>query len=277
LRATCYALSQVISLFAALRYAFHRDTVFYINTVLPIGAAVGARLIGKRVYLHCHEAVRERGGTYPHVSGIMLRLANHVTCVSRFQASFMPAGLNISTVPNTLSAKFIAALHPNPEAAFRRRNVLMLCSLKSYKGIREYLNLATLMPNVKFSLVINDTARAISKWLAHNGITPSDNMCLYPRQTNVAHFYNNASIVVNLSDPRLFVETFGMTALEARACLLPVIVPVIGGIASLITDDVNGYHIDCHDTPRLVNTITNLLNDRNLYLRIAEGKKIHNA
>lgn len=270
-RIILYILSQILSFFAALKYTFHRDTVFYINTVLPIGAAFGARLIGKRVFLHCHEAVRARGGAYPLVSGIMLRLAHHVTCVSHFQASFMPAGLNIITIPNTLSNRFVATLHPDPETAFTRRNVLMLCSLKSYKGIREFLNLASLLPTVKFTLVINDTDKAITRWLVREEITATENVTIHPRQANVAQFYNNASIVVNLSNTRLFVETFGMTALEARACKLPVIVPKIGGIASLITEGVDGYHIDSHDTTRLIDTITNLLDDRRLYMRVAEG------
>ena len=63
-----------------------------------------------------------------------------------------------------------------------------------------------------------------------------------------------------------------MTALEARACRLPVIVPKVGGIAEMIADGVNGYCIDCHDTALLKKTITSLLTDRDLYLRIANAE-----
>ena len=76
---------------------------------------------------------------------------------------------------------------------------------------------------------------------------------------------------MNLSNPRLFVETFGMTALEARAARLPVIAPPTGGIAELITDGTDGYLIDCHDTPRLIQAVETLLTDRELYLRLAAG------
>ena len=274
LTAARYVWSQLISFFAALRYTFRRDTEFYINTILPVGAALAARLTGKRVTLHCHEAVISRGGMYPLLSRIMLRLANRVICVSRYQTSQLPqlpAKLNIRTIPNTLSPRFVNALRPDPEAAFTRRRVLMLCSLKIYKGIPELLHIASLLPDINFSLVINDTRRAIDIWLLRNGITPSPNVTIHPCQAEVAPFYNEASIVVNLSNPSLFIETFGMTALEARACQLPVIVPTVGGIAELITDGIDGYHIDCRDTRRLTQTITTLLSDRDLYLRLARG------
>lgn len=274
LTAARYIWSQLITFFSALRYAFRPDTEFYINTILPVGAAIAGRLTGKHITLHCHEAVISRNGMYPILSRIMLRLANKVICVSRFQSEQLPklpAKLSIHTIPNTLPNQFINSLQPDPETAFTRRRVLMLCSLKSYKGIPEFLHLASLLPNVNFSLVINDTRRAIDTWLLRNGITPSPNVTIHPCQAEVAPFYNEASIVVNLSNPSLFIETFGMTALEARACQLPVIVPTVGGIAELITDGIDGYHIDCRDTDRLTRTITTLLSDRDLYLRLARG------
>ena len=44
-----------------------------------------------------------------------------------------------------------------------------------------------------------------------------DNLQIVSRQNDVAPFYNEASIVLNLSDKRRFVETFGLTALEAMS------------------------------------------------------------
>jgi len=52
-----------------------------------------------------------------------------------------------------------------------------------------------------------------------------DNLQIISRQNDVTPFYNEASIVLNLSDKQRFVETFGLTALEAMSAGLPVIVP----------------------------------------------------
>lgn len=63
-----------------------------------------------------------------------------------------------------------------------------------------------------------------------------NNIKILSRQTDVSTFYNKASVVLNLSDKRQFVETFGLTALEAMSAGLPVIVPTEGGIAEIVDD-----------------------------------------
>ena len=74
-----------------------------------------------------------------------------------------------------------------------------------------------------------------------------DNLQIISRQNDVTPFYNEASIVLNLSDKQRFVETFGLTALEAMSAGLPVIVPTEGGIAEMVEDGANGYKIDVQD------------------------------
>lgn len=271
-KALRFAAAQTLAFLASLRYAFSRDTDFYINTILPVGAALGAALCGKRVTLHCHETRMCRILPYRMLSGMMLRLARKVICVSEFQASLMPAGVNAEIRPNMLTAEFIGKLRPDPEKAFLRRNVLMLSSLKIYKGVREFLTLASLLPRLGFTLVVNDTEENIDAWLKRNGITPSANVSIHPRQADVSGFYNNASVVVNLSNPRLFVETFGMTVLEGAACALPAIVPTVGGVTEMVEDGVNGFRIDCHDTQRLAEALKSLTEDRDLYLRMARAQ-----
>ena len=266
-----FVWTQIIFFFSTFRYIFRKNTRFYINTILPVGAALGARTIGRNLTVHCHENATVKGPAYRSLSRTMLSLAHNIICVSKYQASFLPENLNIKIVPNSLTEDFISRLKPDPEAAFERKNILMLSSLKVYKGMREFLNLAAMLPAYTFTLVINDTQKAIDNWLKTNGITPTQNITIYSRQADVVPFYNSASIVLNLSNPRLFVESFGMTALEARAASLPVIVPPVGAIADIIKDGVDGFHIDCHDTPALSDTITLLLSDRSLYLRIARN------
>lgn len=100
-----------------------------------------------------------------------------------------------------------------------------------------------------------------------------DNLQIVSRQNDVAPFYNEASIVLNLSDKRRFVETFGLTALEAMSAGLPVIVPTKGGIAEMVEDGVNGYKIDVQELEKIESHITTLLSDRDSYLQLA-GKAL---
>lgn len=95
------------------------------------------------------------------------------------------------------------------------------------------------------------------------------NLTVYPRQGDVAPFYNRASVVLNLSNKRDFVETFGLTALEAMSAGLPVIVPTVGGIAEMVTDGVEGYKIDVADLDAIERRIDSMLTDRANYAALA--------
>ena len=96
-----------------------------------------------------------------------------------------------------------------------------------------------------------------------------NNLVTYARQADVADFYNNATLVLNLSNKEQFIETFGMTALEAMSAGLPVIVPTEGGIAEMVEDGVNGYKIDVHDLTEIKNRIESILSDKQLYMSLS--------
>ncbi len=264
-----YVAAQFVTFCMAFRYLFRRDVVFYINTILPVGAAIAGRIMGKRIVYHYHENAFVKGRFYVTLAKVMERLADRIICVSAYQASFLKRKRDVAVVPNAVSPEFISTLKPDPVAAFERKTVLMLSSLKGYKGTREFLELAAALPEFKFILVINDTSDAIRQWMDKEGIAVTENVTVHPRTSDVASFYNSSSLVVNLSDPRLFIETFGLTALEAMSCALPVIVPEIGGIAEMVNDGVNGYRIDCKDKDRLVRTIKLILTDKDVYMRLS--------
>lgn len=267
-----YTAVQLYTFFFAFRYLFFKDCVFYINTLLPVGPALAGRIMGKRVIYHYHENAFVKGAFYKVLAWMMQRLAHRIICVSTYQASFLKRKEGVEVVPNALPQEFVAHLRPNPAEAFERKNVLMLSSLKEYKGTRQFIELASRLPQYKFTLVINDTQENIDEYMAQ--IPPPyllNNLTIYPRQSDVAPFYNSASIVVNLTDSRLAIETFGLTALEAFAAALPVIVPPVGGVAEIVKDNINGYKIDVMQLHKIDCAIELMLNDRNTYERLSES------
>ena len=265
-----YAAIQIYTFIFAFRYAFCKDCVFYVNTLLPVGPALAGRLMGKRVVYHYHENAFVKGAFYKILAWAMQRLAHRIICVSKYQASFLKRQKGIVVVPNALPQEFVEKLRPNPSAAFERKNILMLSSLKEYKGTREFIELARRLPEYNFTLVINDSEENVEKYM--RTITPPnilDNLTVYSRQADVYRFYNSASMVVNLTNPRLAIETFGMTALEAMSAGLPTIVPTQGGIAEMVEDDVTGFKIDVQEIESIACHIKKLLNDSVLYSRMA--------
>lgn len=262
---------QLYTFLIAFRYLFQKQTVFYINTLLPVGPALAGRLMGKKVIYHYHENAFVKGLFYKILAAVMQKLAHKIICVSQYQRSFLDRKRGVCVIPNALPKEFTSRLHPDAEAAFGRQTILMLSSLKEYKGTREFIELANRLPQYKFVLVINDVQENIDSFFYKYNIFCSQNLIIYPRQNNVVSFYNKATIVLNLSDKHRFVETFGLTALEAMSAGLPVIVPTEGGIAEMVTDGENGYKIDVQDLNKIVEYIHLLLSDQELYNKLSNN------
>ena len=262
---------QIYIFLFSFRYIRCKNAVFYINTILPVGAAIAGRMMGKRVIYHYHENAFVKGTFYKILAGLMQMLATRIICVSNYQKSFLRRTKDVYVVANAVPTAFAKQLCPNPEKAFVQKRILMLGSLKRYKGTLEFIALARRLKEYAFELVLNETQENIAIFWKENRIAAIDNLTVYPRQTDVAPFYNRASIVLNLSDKSQFIETFGLTALEAMSAGLPVIVPTVGGIAEMVTDGVNGYKIDVHDIDKIAAHICLILSDRSLYCRLANN------
>ena len=266
-----YTLVQLYTFFMALGYMRDKNAVFYINTILPAGPAIAGWLMGKKVIYHYHENATVKSGFYRLLAQIMQRTATRIICVSDYQRSFLTRRGGVCVIPNAVEEDFVKRLHPAPQEAFERKRVLMLGSLKAYKGTAEFITLARELPQFNFELVLNDEQKNVDAFCAQQGTGSIKNLAVHPRQEDVAPFYNNASLVLNLSNKELFVETFGLTALEAMNAGLPVIVPTVGGIAEMVEDGVNGFKIDVQNLTKIKNCIASTLLNQDLYLSLCNG------
>ncbi len=266
-----YGWAQLLSFLLSFRWLPKRDVVFFINTLLPVGPALAGRLMGKRVVYHYHENARAKGAPYRLLAAAMQLLASRIVCVSEYQVSFLRRKRGVVVVPNALPTEFVARLHPDADAAYERKTVLMLSSLKVYKGTREFMELAAKLPQYRFVMVISDTQANIDDYLQRNDLRVGANLNVYPSRQDVASFYNDASVVVCLTNPKLAIETFGLTALEAMTAGLPVIVPTVGGIAEMVVDGENGYKIDVQDLNSIAVRVDEMLSDRELYARLSDN------
>ena len=260
--------SELFMMLYGLRHG-SRDSIFFVNTLLPTLAAVAGRLRGARVVYHYHENAFVKSMMYRSKAWCMKRLANEIICVSDYQKDMLNAKGNAVVLPNALPDSFRVRLTPDAEAAFMRRNVLFVGSLKIYKGILDFIDLARACPDINFTAVLSASREEIDAFVANFEVDVPSNLTMHPRQEDTVPFYNNASVVVNLSNRSMVLETFGLTIIEAMADGLPVVVPVSGGIAELVEDGKNGWHIDSQDMGRLKGTIENILNDKGLYMRLS--------
>jgi glycosyltransferase involved in cell wall biosynthesis len=167
-------------------------------------------------------------------------------------------------------------LFVNRAASFQSRingtfRVLMICSLKKYKGVLEFTELAGKLPGMQFELVLNALQPEIDAFFA--GIAVPDNLRIYPVQKDVHPFYQRADLVLNLSRKDAWIETFGLTVLEAFNYGIPVIVPTVGGIAEIVTEGLDGFKIDSENVDSIAQKIKVIAADPGRYNRLSNNAR----
>lgn len=248
----------------------NKDCLFYVNTVLPLGAALAGKVTQKKVIYHIHETSLKPEFLKKILFKTASICASKVIYVSKFLHEKEPLpNVESIIIPNAIDLNFTSTAK-NFQTKFPERfSVLMLCSLKVYKGVEVFIWLSTKLPDIDFYLVLNTTELHLNSYF--EGRTLPSNLILKSSQKNVHPFYKLSSIVVNLSLSNEWVETFGMTALEAMSYGRPVIVPPVGGIAELVDNDVNGYKIDANNKELLKEIIIKIASDQTLFNRLSQG------
>ncbi len=261
---TLFRLLKVqLTIILKLAFKLNRNDTVYINTLLPFGAALIGKIKGCNIIYHIHETSIKPPLLKQFLKYIAQKTAGKAIYVSQYLLQTEPLkSVNSLVIYNALDHDFLEKANQTRQLNIDNFNVLMLCSLKKYKGVDTFLELSRRLPLFKFTLVVNASKAEVDKYFMEQ-IIPK-NIEIHPVQKDVHEFYKNASLILNLSDPQLWIETFGLTAIEAFAYHLPVIVPPVGGIAEIVTND-NGYHINMNNVEELIRTINELATNKQLY------------
>lgn len=261
---------MISQLWVILRLFFvvRRNDILYVNTVLPFGASLLGRLKGCRVVVHVHETTMKPPILKRFLFGIVRHTADEVIYVSHFLAAQEPMpGVRTHVLHNALPDAFFDRAATIPRDMSMPRNVLMVCSLKVYKGVNEFVALARRLPQYRFRMVVNAPMSDIDSFF--QGQSLPDNLDLYPTQRDVLPHYAWADLIVNLSHPDSWVETFGLTIIEGMAFGLPAIVPPVGGITEVVEHDVNGYQVDPTRIDSLVDAVNATFESTATYARLS--------
>lgn len=274
-----YFTSQVL-LFCKLLgdHSIDKNATIYVNTLLPFGGALYGRLTGRKVIYHVHEI----SITPAPLKYLLSTIARLTSSLNVYVSDAHMQALLIANVParrvyNALGSGFLFKAGQSTYAHRREGyfNILMIASLRDYKGVLEILALADMLHDqsaIRFALVVNDDEVAIKRYFSNR--TLPKNFTVHPRTTDTAIFYDRASLVLNLSRVNQCVETFGLTILEALAFGIPVIVPPVGGPVELVADGVQGFHVDSRNLQLLKEKVLLLANNEELCLNLsAECRK----
>lgn len=270
LRLVYFTLSQIILMIRMWSNVSKNDIV-YVNTVLPFGAAILGKCKGARVIYHIHESTVNPSILKSFLFKIIEKAADDIINVSQYvEQSHKISRVKNHLVYNAIENSYLENVLPKSPSA-QPKNVLMVCSLKTYKGVYEFLQLASDNGQFHFRLVFNASQIEIDAFFK-NVIIPS-NLTLYPSQNDLHTFYQWADVIVNLSRPDGWIETFGLTIIEGMAYGLPAIVPPIGGILEVIEDGVTGYAVDSRDRMKLNETLNAILNNNSDYTNMSSAAR----
>lgn len=272
-----YLFSQLRLFTLIIKKDKRSNPVIYINTLLPFGAAIAAKIKGFKVIYHLHEIslqpklflfflkliARSFGDLFIYVS-------NEHKKQLKLQGSKEFVLQNpISTEIEKETRGIIAKTKKDNE--FR---VLMLSSYREYKGVNEFIKISKSMiydNNIYFDLVLNEDEKFVANLRAK--YSKINNLKLHSRVNNVSKFYKQSHLVMNLTKIDDCIEAFGLTILEAMAFGLPVIAPPLGGPAELVINKKTGYLVSSIKTDEIIEKIRMLSNDKNKWLEMANNSK----
>ncbi len=164
-----------------------------------------------------------------------------------------------------------ATVHAAAARAPRRFSVGLICSLVWHKGYVEFIRLAGACPECDFILVVNGRPEDF-----HRQFNPDDlpgNLRCHFQLKNVSLALAEMDVLLSLTKREGWIETFGLTLIEAMAFGLPVIAPDVGAPPEFIEDGVNGHLVNESDLNHIAVLLRRMKDDRTRYAQMCRAAR----
>jgi N-acetyl-alpha-D-glucosaminyl L-malate synthase BshA len=194
-----------------------------------------------------------RDRSYLPITRFSIEQSDGVTCVSRYlkSATLETFGIQkpIEVIPNFVNCDLyhrVEAPHLRAEWAPDGEPVLMhLSNFRPVKRVTDVVEIFALvreqMP-AKLVMVGDGPDRGAAEWLVRKKELSAD-VHFLGKQDRVYEILSQANLFLLPSE----LESFGLAALEAMACEVPVIATDVGGLPEVVTHGEDGYLVEPHD------------------------------
>jgi L-malate glycosyltransferase len=140
--------------------------------------------------------------------------------------------------------------------------------VKRVEDVIETFSLVRKKRKAKLLMVGDGPDRRKAEWLANTRGIANDVLFLGKQ--------NNMNEVLSISDILLLpseLESFGLVALEAMACEVPVIATRVGGVPEVVRDGTDGFLYDVGNVPSMAEGCLKILSDSRLRATMGESAR----
>lgn len=266
-----FFVSQIQMFFFILLHS--KFDIIYINTVVPFGAALAAKIKNMKIIYHVHEIYIKYNFIKRVYYKTMEKCSTKIFCVSNYVKENLPCSKEkASVIYNPANNnKLNYDINEYLTKKFEKKIILMPTSLKEYKGINQFIELAQNNTDYTFKLICSVPLKEIQQYF--NNRTIPNNILFIGKQSNLLTYYEEAAITINLSLPDKMIETFGLTLVESFDSYTPVIAPNYGGPKEIVDNENNGFLINPYNINEVTQCIRKILNDYNKYKLFAFNAK----
>ena len=215
--------------------------------------------------------------SYLPITRYGLQQSDGVTSVSRFlkQATIETFDFDeIEVIPNFICACHYKKIDDSPlRGELVPNGEKLLVHVSNFRAVKRPIECIEILAKVKEKggkaklVMVGDGPEQSACYYRAKQLNISDDTIFVGKQANIADYLGIADIFLLPSE----LESFGLAALEAQACEVPVISTRIGGIPEVVTDGETGFLSDIGDTEKMSDDVMKLLKDEEM--RLEFGRK----
>jgi len=208
--------------------------------------------------------------SYLPITRYGLQQSDGVTAVSKFlkQATIETFDFDeIEVIPNFICQNHYKRLPDSPlRDELAPNGERLLVHVSNFRAVKRPADCVEILAKVRAAggdarlIMVGDGPERSACVYRAEQLGMNGHVVFVGKQANIADYMGVADVFLLPSE----LESFGLAALEAQACEVPVIATRIGGLPEVINDGESGFLSDVGDVEKMTKDTLHLLNDEDL-------------